>query len=321
MNGRGHVLIARAGALGDVLLLRRTIAGIVSAGHRASLLAPASAAALVGPGEVAEALPWDGPEMAALLAGEETGGPVESAIVSADVVIAFSRSAPVLGALAPRARRLVARDPAPPAGGPHASLWLAGALESLGVQEAPAPAPLLFTDAEAADARAATAVLPPGFVAVHPGSGSSAKNWPLERFVEVARRLGGGQPWLLVLGPAEEDLVAPVTTSAGGPPESSGSVPGALVARGVSVRGLAAMLARAGLYVGNDSGVSHLAAASGAPTLALFGPTDPAQWSPVGHSVLTLRTETGRLEDLAVDDVVAAAGRLRADCGGVARVL
>ena len=95
-----RVLVARAGALGDLVLLRRTIAPLVSAGHRASLLAPAvPAAALVGPGEVSVAFPWDGPEMAAVLSGETTGGPVEAALVSADAVVAFTRSAGVLEAL------------------------------------------------------------------------------------------------------------------------------------------------------------------------------------------------------------------------------
>jgi heptosyltransferase-3 len=58
--------------------------------------------------------------------------------------------------------------------------------------------------------------------------------------------------------------------------------------------------------------VAHLAAACGTKTLALFGPTDPAQWAPVGGSVTTLRPRSGRLTDLAVDEVVAAALGLRA---------
>jgi len=259
-----------------------------------SLLAPAApAAALVGPGEVAEAFPWDGPEMAALLAGAKTGGPVEAALSSADAVVAFTRSAGVLDALGQRARRLVARDPAPPAGGPHASVWLAGALAPLGIDAVPEPAPLQFTGVETVDSEAATSALPAGFLAVHPGSGSSSKNWPFDRFVEAARRSSPGRPWLLVLGPAEDDLVPPT---------------GAVVARSLPLRRLGAVLARAGLFLGNDSGVAHLAAACGTRTLALFGPTDPAQWSPVGPEVRTLRAPTGRLEDLDVEEVVAAAG-------------
>jgi ADP-heptose:LPS heptosyltransferase len=233
--------------------------------------------------------------MAALLAGERTGGPVESAVATAEAVVAYTRSTPVLEAVRRRARRLVARDPAPPAGGPHASLWLAGALDSLGIHAFPEPGPLRFTEAETLEAQAATSPLPADYLAVHPGSGSRTKNWPFDRFVEAARRLSAGRPWLLLLGPAEQALVPP---------------PDAVVARDVPLRRLGATLARAGLFVGNDSGASHLAAACGTRTLALFGPTDPAQWAPVGRQASVVRAATGRLEDLDVDEVVAAAGRL-----------
>ncbi len=280
------------------MLLRRTIAALVSAGHGVGLLAPATpAAALVGPREVAEALAWDGPEMAALLAGETTDGPIESAVASADVVVAYTRSTTVLDTLGRRARRLVIRDPAPPPGGPHTSVWLAGALSELGIEARDDAPALLFTQAETIDAETATSGLPPAFLAVHPGSGSAAKNWPFDRFVESARRLSGGRPWLLVLGPAESHVVPTA---------------GALVARAMPLRRLGAVLARAGLLLGNDSGVAHLAAACGTRTLALFGPTDPAQWAPVGRAVLTLRAESGRIDDLGVEEVVAAARNLSA---------
>jgi heptosyltransferase-3 len=261
-----------------------------------SLLAPAApAGALVGPREIAEVLPWDGAEMAALLAGDTTHGPVEAAVSSADAVVAYTRSAPVLEALGRRARRLVARDPAPPPGGPHASLWLAEGLAPLAVDPRHEPPSLLFTEAEGLEAEALAAGMPAGFLAVHPGSGSRAKNWPFDRFVETARRLSPGRTWLLILGPAEEDVSPP---------------PRARLARSLPLRTLGAVLARAGLFLGNDSGVSHLAGACGTRTLALFGPTDPAQWAPVGRAVLTLRPPSGDRAAQPVDEVVAAASRL-----------
>ena len=58
--------------------------------------------------------------------------------------------------------------------------------------------------------------------------------------------------------------------------------------------------------MGNDSGISHLAAAFGAPVVALFGPTDPAVWRPIGPGVRALRSPTGRMQDLGVEDVSAA---------------
>jgi ADP-heptose:LPS heptosyltransferase len=269
------------------------------AGHVPRLLAPAGPGqALVGPGEVEELLPWDGPEMARVLAGERTDGRVAQALARADAVVAWTRSAAVLSSLQQSCRRLIDHDPAPPAGGPHASVWLARALEPLGITESPSPPRLEFSEAERREADARLEGLPSEFVAVHPGSGSRAKNWPVDRFVETARRLSAGRPWLLVLGPAEEDVVAP---------------PGAILARGWPVRTLGAALARAGLFLGNDSGVAHLAAASGARTLALFGPTDPAQWAPVGRAVASLRAPSGRVRDLGVDEVMDAALGLRSD--------
>jgi ADP-heptose:LPS heptosyltransferase len=218
-----------------------------------------------------------------------------------DAVVAFTRSEPLLEALAARARRLVAHDPTPHPEGPHASVWLAKGLEPLGVVAAGDPAPLVFTDAEQRAAAADARPLPAGFLAIHPGSGSPAKNWPLDRFVAVARQLAAGRPWLLAAGPAEPAL----------PP-----VAGAHVVRDWPLRRLGALLSRAGLFLGNDAGISHLAAATGAPSLALHGPTDPALWAPVGPSVVALRPPSHDLNDLTTDAVVEAARALRSAASG-----
>lgn len=319
-----EVLLVRAGALGDLLLLRRAIAGLRLAGHGVRLLAPAAGAVLVGPGrgEVESCLPWDAPETAALLAGEARPGAVAEAVASADVVIAWTRSADVARALGRVARRLLPHDPVPPAAaGPgrnaipthaparHASHWLAQPLHELGL-EAPAELPLLsFTGAEHAEAGRLLAGtgLPPAFVALHPGSGSPAKNWPADRFLVLAGRLSAASAdeprFLLSLGPAEIErgFAAP---------------PGALVAREWPLRVLGAAFSRASVYVGNDSGASHLAAAAGAPTLALFGPTDPAVWAPVGPRVLALRAPSGSLEALGVEEARRAAARLTSGASG-----
>jgi len=299
------VVLVRAGALGDLLLLRPAIVALRRGGHRVRLLAPAQpASVLLGPGLVEDVFPWDGPEMAALLAGAKGDGPLARALGEADVVVAFSRSAPLRELLAARARRLVSHDPTPPAAGPHAARWLARAVEPLldGRSADPEHAGILeLTGAERSEAAAATKHLPEGFVAVHPGSGSPAKNWPLARFVEAARALAAGRPWLLVAGPAERDVAPP---------------PDAVLARDWPLRRLGAALARAGVFLGNDAGVSHLAAAAGAPTLALFGPTDPALWAPVGPRVTALRAPGSSLADLDVDAVVAAARGLRSAASG-----
>jgi heptosyltransferase-3 len=296
------VLLVRAGALGDLLLLRPTIDALQRGGHAVSLLAPSGpATALVGsgPGDVAEALPWESARFASLLVDDDVPDAVAAQQLRRfDAAIAFTRSVPLarnLGRLVPR---IVQHDPEPPAGGPHAAEWLASCLPAIGVRSVRIAVPILTPsddDRRAADSIAAE--LPPRFLAIHPGSGSPTKNWPATRFAELARSRGG-ERWLLVRGPAD-DAAADILEL----------VPGACIARELPLRVLAALLARAGAYVGNDSGITHLAAASGAPTIALFGPTDPRLWAPIGPRVEVV---TGaRMEGIAVEAVAGAVGRVR----------
>ncbi|MBZ5605334.1 MAG: glycosyltransferase family 9 protein [Acidobacteriia bacterium] len=95
------------------------------------------------------------------------------------------------------------------------------------------------------------------FIAIHPFSGSSRKNWPLEHFRAIAARLSLPVEW--IAGP-EDRLEHAV--------------------RYDDLYQLACRLARARLYIGNDSGITHLAAAIGVPVLAIFLSTDPAVWAP-----------------------------------------
>ncbi|HVO39441.1 MAG TPA: glycosyltransferase family 9 protein [Spirochaetia bacterium] len=119
--------------------------------------------------------------------------------------------------------------------------------------------------------RPASLPVPPHTAAVHPGSGSARKNWPLAKFVSLSRLLearGFHVRW--ITGPAEETLALPA---------------GASVWHDVPLPHLAAALSSSELYVGNDSGITHLAAAAGCATVALFGPTDPTVWAPRGRRV------------------------------------
>ncbi len=111
----------------------------------------------------------------------------------------------------------------------------------------------------------------PSFIVVHPGSGSARKNWPMAHFTTVAAYLGQqGHTVRWCLGPAEEPLEIP-----------------AMAERldASSLVELALILQQAALYIGNDSGITHLAAAAGCPTVAIFGPTDPRVWAPRGGHV------------------------------------
>jgi hypothetical protein len=278
------------------VLLRRAVASLARAGHTVRLAAPRGpAAALVGSGdgEVRSVLPLDGPEVAALLSGEhpldEGHGP--------GAVLALTRDRDLLAAVAPPSALVLQRDPSPPPG-VHASRWAAEPARALGAAPDSEPPVLSFSPAEEEAAAAFLARLPVRFLAVHPGAGSPAKAWPAERFAALVRHHAPGQGWLLVAGPADGDAVRTLL-----------SVPRVVVARELPVRVLAAVLSRARLFVGNDSGVSHLAAAAGAPTLALFGPTDPAQWSPVGPHAATLASPDHTMDGLDLPAVSAAVGR------------
>ena len=72
----------------------------------------------------------------------------------------------------------------------------------------------------------------------------------------------------------------------------------------------AACLARCALFVGNDFGLMHLAAAAGTPTLGLFGPTPAAEYAPAGRSARVVMSSSSRMDDLSVDAALAVASRL-----------
>jgi heptosyltransferase-2 len=297
-----NVLLVRAGALGDIVLLRTAVAALRASGHSVSALAPSHAGAALlgrGPCEVDAVLPWESATFAELLTdATNVSANLRGAFTPFQVVIAYTSSADLLRGLGQSASsaQIVAQSPMPPPGGPHAAEWLAQAVAKLGADPGVMPPIFAASKAETAQAQPWLDRLANRFVAIHPGSGAPRKNWPAARFAALAERLAAGKPFLLVEGPADADAIAPATAR-----------PGAVRARDLPPRVLGAVLARAGLYVGNDSGVSHLAAAWGAPVLALFGPTDPAQWAPVGPRVTVLRARNERMDTLEMEDVERAA--------------
>ena len=149
--------------------------------------------------------------------------------------------------------------------------------------------------------------------AIHPGSGSARKNWPVDRWAEVIARLD--PPILLVLGEAEVEAWNPpflsgLRTRDGGritPAQRAREVGGSgiEVASNLPLPELAAALARCRRFIGHDSGVSHLAAAVGTPSVLLFGPTDPAMWAPPGDHVRVIRRGPD-IDAISVEDVMEA---------------
>jgi ADP-heptose:LPS heptosyltransferase len=133
-------------------------------------------------------------------------------------------------------------------------------------------------------------------VVIHPGSGSPEKCWPAEKYVELAQRLRNmGKSVRIILGETELERWPADRIAAFG---AAGEI-----RRPASYVELLSELSGAALFVGNDSGPSHLAGVLGIPTWVLFGPTNPAVWHPLGPSVKTLRREP--LNWLNVDQVLA----------------
>lgn len=215
-----------------------------------------------------------------------------------DRALVVSRDPALIAAIRRHARDVLSCDPTP---GPavHAASWYTAALAPWNIRPLEVEA-VFFLPADEANAAAKPLLerLGERFVAIHPGSGSSRKNWPADRFAALAREFSSNHPWLLVEGPADRDAASLLR-----------DLPGAVVGRDLPLGVLASVLSKARLYVGNDSGISHLAAAVGAPSLVLFGPTDPNVWGPRGRRVRALRAE-GALQHLAVSSVVTAAREL-----------
>jgi heptosyltransferase-3 len=170
---------------------------------------------------------------------------------------------------------------------------------------------------------------PGPWLAVAPGSGHPLKNWPLTHYYEVSRALsweyGLGVVWLA--GPAEGAMLPYL--------EALAKAQGQILLANRPLARVARVLCRCRLYLGNDSGLTHLAAAVAGPdVLALFGPSDPRVWAPLGLQVRTLtapcpqapcaagRTiacpEPNCLSELSPETVLAAAADLLSAQGKIA---
>jgi ADP-heptose:LPS heptosyltransferase len=172
-------------------------------------------------------------------------------------------------------------EPRPPTHYPrHVTQWHREQLAVLHLHAPPMPEPATVADGE---------------VMIHPGSGGIAKCWPLENFVALAEQLST-RPLLFLLGEAERE-------------RWGGAAVSTLQQRFATVEQedlclLAQRLSTCRLYVGNDSGITHLAAAMGTPVLALFGPSHEVQWRPVGRNVSVL-SGGGDMRELSVEAVIA----------------
>ena len=135
---------------------------------------------------------------------------------------------------------------------------------------------------------------------IHPGSGSALKNWPTERFADVARdwiRRRKGHVFI-VAGTADDKPLSVLRTSL--------DEDKTFVFRNEPLPRVAAVLERCAAFVGNDSGIAHMAAAVRTPSVVIFGPADPRIWRPLGPrvDVVSAVESGGALADVATDTVI-----------------
>ena len=287
-----RVTVVRSGALGDTILLLPTVELLRAAVPSARITVVGSqwaervAPLLKRPWTV---LRFDSLDLLPLFAREDCADP-SGAFRDAHLAVVYT---PDLDDVFVRnVRRLcgatVIPHPVEPPPGVHAACHCAAALTKGLPKTNELPLPDLAVSPHArreakrwlAGRLRETGGLP---VVLHVGSGGEWKCWPAEHFAGLARWLTAqGAQVILIQGPADER--ASHATCERLPP----NIPAA-VGRFENLENAAALISRAALYVGNDSGITHLAAALGAPTVAVFGPTDPMVWRPLGRSVRVVR--------------------------------
>jgi len=275
-------LIYHAGALGDFITTLPAIARWREdrPGEPSILLGRPAHAAITAP-RFDETWDADAAVFSPLLSGTAQAdsplttrlGDVTSALLFSAASSPLARSLALLGV-----REIVSQDPFPSSVihviDYHLSLFPGRILETERIPQ------ILIAKSEPWDV-----------AALHPGSGSAQKNWPLGRFIELAARLrerGMRVSW--ILGPAETGIEP---------------LPGGEQWNSLPLPILAARLARCRLYVGNDSGVTHLSAAAGCPTVALFGESDPRVWAPRGKRVKVVTSTARGMAAVTVGNVLS----------------
>ncbi len=149
----------------------------------------------------------------------------------------------------------------------------------------------------------------------HVGSGSPQKNWPIDRWTELIDQFDGFfEDFLLVGGEADDNVVRDFRAGC--------SSPRLRTLLNASLKDLCHALHGCSVFVGHDTGVTHLAAAIGIPTVALFGPTDPNIWAPLGDHVSVVQSQDGLMTSIRPGRIVSAVRRLRGEqIGGSAQIL
>ncbi|MFO1484894.1 MAG: glycosyltransferase family 9 protein [Verrucomicrobiaceae bacterium] len=295
-----RVLVIRGGAIGDFILtlpairlLRQTIAGC----HLEVIGYPAIAELARGAGLADSIRSLEHRTMAPLFA---KNAPIDEALTehlrSFNLVVSFLYDPDGLFRASLErvgVKTLIECSPRVQNEGEHASKQLAKGLEKLAMfLEDEHLCCAHFERREDANKR----------IAIHVGSGSEKKNWPLENWLRLADAFPDHEI-VFITGEAEEARGV----------RGSGFGPSITHWHSLPLPELASRLATCSAFLGHDSGISHLAAACGVPSLLLFGPTNPAVWAPPQPWVTVLRDESGDLAALDFERVKLAAAQVVAN--------
>jgi heptosyltransferase III len=183
----------------------------------------------------------------------------------------------------------------------HAARQLARPLEELGLRASDF-APRIYPSTEDRQlAQEFLRDLPRPLVALHPGSGSDRKNWPLEDWIELGNDLLARESFrgsiVVISGEADYTQVARL--------EELWKDERVAFAKDLPLVHLAALLENS-IFLGHDSGISHLAAAAGAKCILLFGPTNPAVWAPMNADAQVIGAPSGEMPSLKFEIVYCA---------------
>ena len=310
-----RVLVIFPGALGDLMCAMPALAAISRRHPRASieLMARHELARLAaGRTVVARGHSIDAREMSALF-GDASSDSARQFFAGFDLIYSFFASDDPRF----RARLSAATDadvsfhPFRPGGDGHVAEGYLQSIDAGALQEGIRLEPTADDLAAAERALERANCCGSNLAVIFPGSGSRAKNWPADKFAALATMLASESGILraaatrendkrqglpsnqasvaAILGPAEASI-EPVFRDAGVP-----------VLKDLELPTVAAIARLASAFVGNDSGVSHLAAAVGAPGVVIFGPTDPVRWRPLGRRIDILARNP--IDSIEVDEV------------------
>ena len=192
--------------------------------------------------------------------------------------------------------RQIVRGPAKIDNSAHAAQQLAKPIEELGLRVMELAARFYPSAQDRQFAREFLKDRAKPVVTLHPGSGSDKKNWPLRNWIALGNYLLDSARFagslLIVSGEADGDQIAAL--------EIEWKDRHVLFAKDMPLPHLAAVL-EGTVFAGNDSGISHLAAAAGADCILLFGPTNPEVWAPKNENVGVLKAPGNDLARLDID--------------------